>query len=173
MRPAPARWNCFCALQALPNKRPTNLVTPLLLPAMLVLPLRVLLSPYMDVLLQVSTLVLLVLSMLLLLQLMSVRLEVLGSWAPTRSLPLIACPCCCLVMCTSSDRRSSTVKEPACKWAHNRESLSACASPMCRVGQSRLITPYMTVYLVNPLLKLPYVHRIYIIYFRFWPTLLM
>jgi hypothetical protein len=37
-----------------------------------------------------------------------------------------------------------------------------------RVGQNRIYTLYMTVYLVNPLPKLPYIHRIYI---WFWPTL--
>jgi len=32
---------------------------------------------------------------------------------------------------------------------------------MCGVGQSRMYTPYMTVYLVIPLSKMPYAHRIY------------
>jgi len=31
-----------------------------------------------------------------------------------------------------------------------------------RVGQHRIYTPYMTVYLVISLPKLPYIHRIYI-----------
>ena len=35
-------------------------------------------------------------------------------------------------------------------------------------GQNRINTPYMTVYLVNSLPKIPYIHRIYI---WFWPTL--
>jgi hypothetical protein len=45
---------------------------------------------------------------------------------------------------------------------------------VCRVGQNRIYTPYMTVYLVDSLQKIPYMHRIYIyiyIYIWFWPTL--
>jgi hypothetical protein len=34
---------------------------------------------------------------------------------------------------------------------------------MVRVGQDRMYTPYMTVYLVVSLLKLPYIHRIYMV----------
>jgi len=41
---------------------------------------------------------------------------------------------------------------------------------LTRVGQKRIYTPYMTVYLVIPLPKIPYIHRIYI---WFWPTLLL
>ena len=37
-----------------------------------------------------------------------------------------------------------------------------------KVGQNRIYTPCMTVYLAIPLPKIPYVHRIYI---WFWPTL--
>ena len=37
-----------------------------------------------------------------------------------------------------------------------------------RVGQNRVYTPFMTVYLVIPLPKIPYIHRMYI---WFWPTL--
>jgi hypothetical protein len=33
---------------------------------------------------------------------------------------------------------------------------------MGRVGQNRIITPYMTVYLVISLPKIPYIHRIYV-----------
>jgi len=33
---------------------------------------------------------------------------------------------------------------------------------VCRVGQNRIYTPYMTVYLVDSLQKIPYMHRIYI-----------
>jgi len=32
-----------------------------------------------------------------------------------------------------------------------------------RVGQNRVYTPYMTVYLVISLLKIPYMHRIYMV----------
>ena len=32
---------------------------------------------------------------------------------------------------------------------------------MCKVGQNRMYTPYMTVYLVNSLPNIPYIHRIY------------
>ena len=31
------------------------------------------------------------------------------------------------------------------------------------VGQNRIYTPYMTVYLVISLLKIPYMHRIYMV----------
>jgi hypothetical protein len=34
---------------------------------------------------------------------------------------------------------------------------------MCRVGQNRIYTPYMTVYLVISLPNLPYIHRIYMV----------
>jgi len=44
------------------------------------------------------------------------------------------------------------------------------SSLMCRVGQNRIYTPYMTVYMVISLPKIPYTHRTYI---WFWPTLLM
>jgi len=42
-----------------------------------------------------------------------------------------------------------------------------------RVGQNCTFTPYMTVYLVISLPKIPYIHRIYIyiLYIWFWPTL--
>ena len=41
------------------------------------------------------------------------------------------------------------------------------ASHICRAGQNCLYTPYMTVYLMHSLPKVPYVHHIY----WFWPTL--
>ena len=41
---------------------------------------------------------------------------------------------------------------------------------MYRVGHNRIYAPYMTVYLVISLPKVPYIHRIYI---WSWPTLLM
>ena len=48
-----------------------------------------------------------------------------------------------------------------------------CRSLSCRVGQNRIYTLYMTVYLVTSLPKIPYIHHIYIyIYIWFWPTLL-
>jgi len=34
---------------------------------------------------------------------------------------------------------------------------------MCRVGQIRVYTPYMTVYLAISLPKKPYIHRIYMV----------
>jgi len=34
---------------------------------------------------------------------------------------------------------------------------------LCRVGQNRLYTPYMTVYMVISLPKTPYIHRIYMV----------
>jgi len=39
-----------------------------------------------------------------------------------------------------------------------------CLRVICRVGQNRIYTPYMTVYLVLSLPKILYVSRIYIIY---------
>jgi hypothetical protein len=35
------------------------------------------------------------------------------------------------------------------------------STPMCRVGQNRIYTPYMTVCLVISLPKVLYIHRIY------------
>jgi len=34
---------------------------------------------------------------------------------------------------------------------------------MTRAGQNRIYTPYMTVYLVISLPKIPYIHRIYMV----------
>ena len=34
---------------------------------------------------------------------------------------------------------------------------------MCRVDQNRIYTPYMTVYLMISLPKVPYIHRIYMV----------
>ena len=34
---------------------------------------------------------------------------------------------------------------------------------ICRVGQNRIYTPYMTVYSVISLPKIPYIHRIYMV----------
>jgi hypothetical protein len=39
----------------------------------------------------------------------------------------------------------------------------AAERPVCRVGQNRIYTPYMTVYMVISLPKMPYTHRIYIV----------
>ena len=37
------------------------------------------------------------------------------------------------------------------------------AGLVCRVGQNRISAPYMTVYLVSFLPKIPYIHRIYMV----------
>jgi len=34
---------------------------------------------------------------------------------------------------------------------------------LCRVGQNRIYTPYMTVYLVISMPKIPYIHCIYMV----------
>ena len=39
----------------------------------------------------------------------------------------------------------------------------AAERPVCRVGQNRIYTPYMTVYLVVFLPKMPYIHCIYMV----------
>ena len=48
-----------------------------------------------------------------------------------------------------------------------QEAIGLCAEVhpflTCRVGQNRIYTPYMTVYLVISLLKIPYMHRIYMV----------
>ena len=44
--------------------------------------------------------------------------------------------------------------------AHRLQCLIQCH--MCRVGQNRIYTPYLTVYMVNSLPKIPYTHRMYI-----------
>jgi len=38
---------------------------------------------------------------------------------------------------------------------------SCCTEAITRVGQNRIYTPYMTVYLVVSLPKIPYIHRIH------------
>ena len=42
-----------------------------------------------------------------------------------------------------------------------RKSLSPTPGLIHRVGQNRIYTPYMTVYLMISLPKVPYIHRIY------------
>jgi len=45
---------------------------------------------------------------------------------------------------------------------------------MCRVGQNRIYTPYLTVHLVISLSKKYRIYTVYIyIYILFWPTLFM
>jgi hypothetical protein len=41
---------------------------------------------------------------------------------------------------------------------------------MCRVGQNRIYTPYMTVCMVISLPKIPYIHRIYMVLVLANPT---
>ena len=41
--------------------------------------------------------------------------------------------------------------------------LSLAITHMTRVGQNRINTPYMTVYLVTSLPKIPYIHSIYMV----------
>ena len=53
------------------------------------------------------------------------------------------------------------------KWIHKRTSTLLSAHAFCvlmrRVGQNRIYTPYLTVYLVISLQKIPYTHRIYMV----------
>ena len=51
-----------------------------------------------------------------------------------------------------------------------KNALLALQWVIARVGQNRINTPYMTVYFVIPLPKLPYIHRIYI---WSWPILVI
>jgi hypothetical protein len=48
------------------------------------------------------------------------------------------------------------------EFTHGQPSRVLC-SVIMRVGQNRIYTPYMTVYLVNSLPKIPYIHRIYMV----------
>ena len=43
------------------------------------------------------------------------------------------------------------------------EFLAGKSPSICRVGQNRIYTPYMNVYLVISLPKIPYIHRIYMV----------
>ena len=63
--------------------------------------------------------------------------------------------------CTAATSQSSTVvrfmaRFSSCAWKQNIEVIS-------RVGQNRIYTPYMTIYFVISLSKIPYIHRIYIV----------
>jgi len=52
----------------------------------------------------------------------------------------------------------------ACGWVSHDP--RACLSPTClitRVGQNRIYTPYMTIYMVISLPNIPYTHRIYMV----------
>jgi len=56
-----------------------------------------------------------------------------------------------------------------CVCAHApARTMSTCTHAIHRVGQDRMFTPYMTVYLVISLPTIPCIHRIYI---WFWPAL--
>jgi hypothetical protein len=46
-----------------------------------------------------------------------------------------------------------------CKTSH----IQPWSTHMFRVGQNRIYTPYMTVYMVISLPKIPYTHRIYMV----------
>jgi len=46
-------------------------------------------------------------------------------------------------------------------WAKCRKGSIQCQ--VCRVGQNRIYTPYMTVYLMISLPKIPHIHRIYMV----------
>jgi hypothetical protein len=46
---------------------------------------------------------------------------------------------------------------------HKLQSDKVCTHNMCRVGQNRIYTLYMIVYLVISLPKIPYIHRIYMV----------
>jgi len=72
----------------------------------------------------------------------------------------------------SQTRTNTAVLDPHQVFLHSflvGASLLACvrAAPCCthmrRVGQNRIYTPYMTVYMVNSLPKIPYTHRIYMV----------
>jgi len=53
-----------------------------------------------------------------------------------------------------------------CRYGHvwcNYEQVSPTPH-IYRIGQNRICTPYMTVYMLVPLLKIPYIHRIHTVY---------
>jgi hypothetical protein len=58
----------------------------------------------------------------------------------------------CVCLCSSWQSRENC-GHIGCRWS--------CV--ICRVGHNRIYTPYMTVYLVISLPKLPYIHRIYMV----------
>jgi len=60
-----------------------------------------------------------------------------------------------------------------CHQLCSREALSGAKLRVRRVGQNRICTPYMAVCMVISLLKIPYIHCIYVLYVWFWPILRM
>jgi hypothetical protein len=63
------------------------------------------------------------------------------------------CVCVCLCGCMCSASITCAVLVLSCRSLKN----------MIRVGQDRIYTPYMTVYLVISLPKIPWIHRIYMV----------
>jgi hypothetical protein len=72
-------------------------------------------------------------------------------------------------VCGQSSQCACTHKNRKNMWLHRgREdhiphSSRRNSTHIHRVGQNRIYTPYMTVYLVIPLPKIPYMHRIYMV----------
>jgi len=57
----------------------------------------------------------------------------------------------------------NTMVMPGKTAAHTHTTATViCRKHMCRVDQNRISAPYMTVCMVVSLLKIPYVHRIYL-----------
>ena len=63
------------------------------------------------------------------------------------------CVCVCLCGCMCSASITCAVLVLSCRSLKN----------MIRVGQDRIYTPYMTLYLVISLPKIPWIHRIYMV----------
>ena len=50
-----------------------------------------------------------------------------------------------------------------CVYLMRTQQTIPCTHRISRVGQNCIYTPYMTVYVVIPLPKIPYIHRIYMV----------
>ena len=110
----------------------------------------------------------------------------------TTCMPCVCVCCSCVQSCIYVHRRAFVSgrlpqsQENMCEWKVATEPRKTCVNfnlqPECkpvsrghayepllvhmhmrRVGQDRIYTPYMTVYLVISLPKIPYVHRIYMV----------
>jgi hypothetical protein len=67
------------------------------------------------------------------------------------------------VMCNSVQQNQNKEEQGAIAVQTEKVGEGVLPSCMIRVGQNRIYTPYMTVYLVISLPKTPYIHRIYMV----------
>jgi len=81
--------------------------------------------------------------------------------AVTREAVLLHERRCCHKRGDAVTREEVLSKEKRCCYQESHK--SKVTRHKSRVGQNRIYTPYITVYLMERLLKIPYIHRIYMV----------